>query len=176
LIMDWGRGCCQGQPLPQKIQWAKPTKDLILILFIDACVKKIFRFGKSFPWPRPKRCPRCRGRIWGHGYTSAYFDGFTDPLWLKRYRCADCGSVIRVRPKGYWPRFQASIDAIRRSISYRLTHHKWLPDLPRPRQRHWLRGLRRQVFFHLGAAFSGGLLRAFDELSTRGIIAAGRAI
>lgn len=147
-----------------------------MILFIDARVKNIFRFGKRFPWPRPERCLRCGGRIWGHGYTTGYFDGFNDPLWLKRYRCPDCRAIIKLRPKGYWPRFQASIHAIRKSISHRLTHHKWLPDLPRSRQRHWLRGLRRQVFFHLGAAWSGDLLSGFDELRGKGIVAASRSI
>ena len=147
-----------------------------MILIVDACVKKIFRLGRSFPWPRPQNCPRCGGRIWGHGFTGSYFDGFNEPLWLKRYRCPDCRAIIKLRPKGYWPRFQATIDTIRRSISHRLTHHKWLPDLPRSRQWHWLRGLRRQVFFHFGAGWSGDLLDAFDELSRRGMIAASRAL
>jgi len=163
-------------PSPPSTKWARPTKDIILILFIDACVKKIFHLGKRFPWPRPKSCLRCGGRIWGHGYSAGYFDGYNDPLWLKRYRCPDCGGIIKLKPKGYWPRFQAKITTIRRSVSHRLTFHKWLPDLPRSRQGHWLRGLKRQVFFHLGADFSGDLIKAFDDLWCRGVIAASRSI
>ena len=162
--------------LSSKSSMGKPIKDNILILFIDARVKKIFRLGKRFPWPRPECCLRCGGRLWGHGYTSGYFDGFNDPLWLRRYRCPDCRAIIKVRPKGYWPRFQATIDTIRRSISHRLTHHKWLPDLPRSRQGHWLRGLKKQVFFHFGASWPGELLEAFDELTSRGVIAVSRSI
>jgi len=164
----------KGQPLLQKLSGQSPPKTSILILFIDACVKRIFRLGKRFPWTRPDVCPRCGGRVWGHGFTTGYFDGFDEPLWLRRYRCPDCSAIIRVRPKGYWPRFQARIDAIRQSLSHRLTHHKWLPDLPRSRQWHWLRGLKRQAFIHLGAGGSGDLLNAFDALRSRGIVAASR--
>ena len=121
-------------------------------------------------------CPRCGGRIWGHGYCTGYFDGYGEALWLKRYRCPDCRGIIKLKPKGYWPRFQATIETIRRSISHRLTYHKWLPDLPRSRQGHWLRGLRRQVFFHLGAGFAGDLVQAFDDLRVKGVIASSRSI
>lgn len=163
-------------PSPPDTKWVKPTKDIILILPINACVKKIFLLGKSFPWPRPERCLRCGGRIWGHGYTTGYFDGFHAPLWLRRYRCPDCSAVIKLKPKGYWPRFQATIETIRCSLSHRLTHHKWLPDLPRSRQRHWLRGLKRQVYIHLGASCSRDLLEAFERLRNQGVIAVSRAV
>jgi DNA-directed RNA polymerase subunit RPC12/RpoP len=162
--------------LPEHNGYKNPLHDTALILVVDACVKKIFRLGRRFPWPRPQSCPRCGGRVWGHGFTPGYFDGFNDPLWLRRYRCPDCRAIIKVRPTGYWPRFQATIYAIRRSISHRFTHHKWLPELPRSRQGHWLRGLKKQVFFHFGASWQGKLLEAFDALTSRGLIAVSRSI
>ena len=30
----------------------------------------------------------------------AYFDGFDEGIFLKRYRCPGCGCVIRLRPDG----------------------------------------------------------------------------
>ena len=132
--------------------------------------------GKSFPWPRPERCPRCgSARLWGHGFVYAYFDEVPVAVWLKRYRCPACRAVIRLRPQGYWSRFQASVVAIRQSLSTKLGRGRWDPGLPRSRQRHWLKGLLRQVGLSLGASWSGDLLWAFDWLSGRGLAAASRS-
>lgn len=161
--------------IPQEEGWVKTHQHVaFLILFVEASVKSIFRLGRDFSWPKPKACPRCQGRLWGHGFVEAYFDGFDAPLLLRRYRCPECRSVIRLRPKGYWPRFQASVGTIRRCLVSRLKLLKWRPDLPRSRQRHWLRGLRRQIVIHLGASWTGDLLEAFDQLASQGIIAVSR--
>lgn len=131
---------------------------------------------RSFPWPRPARCPRCGSvRLWGHGFVPAYFDEVPELVWLKRYRCPACRAVIRLRPQGYWRRFQASVEAIRHSLSRKLGHGRWDPGLPRSRQRHWLKGLLRQVGMHLGSSWSGDLLWAFDWLSGRGLAATSRS-
>jgi len=147
-----------------------------LILFVEACVKTIFESGRKFPWPRPDRCPCCQGRIWAHGFATAYFDDYPEPLWIRRYRCVDCRTVFRTRPSGYWSRFQAAIATIREHIAHRLTERRWKPDLPRSRQRHWLDGLRKQILTHFGAGFSNDPLQAFDSLMARGVCAASRAI
>lgn len=132
--------------------------------------------GRSFPWPRPESCPCCGSvRVWGHGFVSAYFDEVPEAVWLRRYRCPDCGAVIRLRPRGYWSRFQASVETIRQSLSRRLGQGRWDPGLPRSRQRHWLKGLLRQVGLHLGPGWSGDLLWALDWLSGRGLAAASRS-
>jgi hypothetical protein len=115
-------------------------------------------------------------RIWGHGYVTAYFDGYTEALFLKRYRCPDCGCVYRMRPAGYFSRFQASKACIRQSISSRLLQGRWNPGLPRSRQRHWLSGLVKQIRFHLGPSWHGGLLEAFDLLVSHGVAAVSRSI
>ena len=152
-----------------------PTTDTLLILLVEACVKKIFQLGRQYPWPRPERCLLCGGRIWGHGFSPGYFDGFDSAVLLRRYRCPDCGALYKLRPKGYWSRFQASIASIRQSLAHRLTRLRWRPDLPRSRQQHWLRGLILQVRFRLGSSWTGCLLEAFDVLSGRGIAAASRS-
>jgi hypothetical protein len=115
-------------------------------------------------------------RIWGHGYVAAYFDGFSEALFLRRYRCPDCGCVYRLRPAGYFRRFQATAACIRASISRRLLQGRWNPGLPRSRQRHWLAGLVRQVRFHLGPSWQGDLPAAFDLLAGQGVAAVSRSI
>jgi hypothetical protein len=121
-------------------------------------------------------CPRCGSvRLWGHGFVAAYFDDVPEAVLLKRYRCPACRAVIRLRPQGYWSRFQASVAAIRQSLSLKFGRGRWDPGLPRSRQRHWLKGLLRQVGLHLGSSWSGDLLWAFDWLSGRGLAAASRS-
>ncbi|CAO0820988.1 hypothetical protein DFAR_2050005 [Desulfarculales bacterium] len=96
--------------------------------------------GRRFPWPRPKRCPRFGStRLWGHGFVPAYFDETPKAIWLRRLRCPDCRTVIRLRPRGYWDRLQTSVKTIRQSLSNKLARSRCDPGLPRSRQRHWLK-------------------------------------
>jgi hypothetical protein len=81
-----------------------------LILAVQACVKALAKLGRHFPWPRPEICPGCHEHpLWGHGFVLAYFDEVAEPVWLRRYRCPLCRLVIRMKPAGYWPRFQILI-------------------------------------------------------------------
>ena len=100
-------------PYPGENGGINPPKPTSLVIFVQLAVKQLFEVGRDFLWPKPERCPRCGGRIWGHGFVPAYFDGYDQPLWLKRYQCPDCGCVIRMRPRDYFQRFQASIYTIR---------------------------------------------------------------
>jgi hypothetical protein len=45
-------------------------------------------------------------------YVRPYFDGSPEALWLKRWRCPDCGAVHRYRPDSHWRRFLAPITTI----------------------------------------------------------------
>jgi len=140
-----------------------------LILFVAAKIKEIFREGKDYPWPRPEVCPRCEvSGVWGHGFVLALFDGLNEGLWLRRYRCPECGCVVRLRPEGYFSRFQASVDSIRLSLSYRLDRERWPPCVSRSRQGHWMRALRRKVEAYLGKSWGGGLIGGFDHLVSLG--------
>jgi hypothetical protein len=140
-----------------------------MIIFVKVKLKHIFREGKNYGWPRPELCLRCHaGRLWGHGYVPAYFDGFYQPVYLKRYRCPTCGCVIKLKPAGYLKRFQARTDIIRASISCRLKKGCWLPGVSRSRQNHWFKALLRKVRACLGDRWNRCVLEAFDLLIVRG--------
>ena len=154
------------------------TKTFILIVFVAAKIKEIFSLGRNYPWLKPEQCPRCKGRrLWGHGYVMAFFDGFNEPVWLRRYRCPVCGCVIRLKPKGYLRRFQASIEIIRCRLLYRLRHGRWPPDGPsRSRQGHWLHAFLSKVEAYLGKTWKGTWQEAFDHLVSRGLNPASRSM
>ena len=154
-----------------------PQKLIELIIFFTTKLKDIFIKGRDFPWPKPDMCPRCKAhKLWGHGFVTALFDGYNQPLFLKRYRCPVCKCVIRLRPRGYFKRFQASVETIRSSISHRLKTGRWPPGLPHTRQGHWLRALRRKAAAFLNNTWDHGLLKAFDYLVEHGHIPVSRSI
>lgn len=153
------------------------TNNGFLIHSIELCVKTLVRKGKAFHWPRPSRCDRCGGlRLWGHGYVPAFFDGIETLVYLKRYRCPDCRAVYRMKPVGYWPRFWVPMARIKQCLFHRLRTGRWPPGGSPPRQRHWLRGLRRQVKAHLGQQWISRLQEGFEELCRRGICAVSRSV
>jgi len=148
-----------------------------MIYFVTAKLKEIFNKGRDYPWPRPEICPSCKDpKLWGHGFVESYFDGFSDGLLLRRYRCPLCGCIVKLRPKGYFRRFQASISAIRSRLSHRLKAGRWPPGLSRSRQGHWLRALRRKVHAYLGYSWTKGLIEAFDYLIAQGKVPVSRSI
>jgi len=102
-------------------------------------------------------------RVWGHGFVEAYFDEAGETgVFLKRYRCPQCRLVIRLRPRGYFRRIQATVAAVRACVVHRLGTGRWPPGSKPARQRHWLRGLRRQVLAHLGMDYTERLMAGFD--------------
>jgi hypothetical protein len=152
-------------------------KGVLMVISVDVSIKEIVLKGRDFPWLRPAVCPRCDGnRVWGHGFVAALFDGFDDEVLLRRYRCPDCHCVLRLRPSGYFKRFQASIDAIRSSIAFRLEKGRWPPGSSRTRQSHWLRSLYRKTFAYCGQAAMGRLLQRFDFLVWKDEIPVSRRI
>ena len=151
------------------------SKTRSLLLQVDVCVKEIFEKGKRFVWPRPSCCPRCGGRIWGHGYVAAFFDGFRKALFLRRYRCPDCKVVLRLRPKEYFPRFQASILTILSSLSHRLQFRHWPSLLSRQRGGHWLRALWRKVRSYWGFKWRGDWVEAFWSFWEQGVVPVSRS-
>jgi len=142
-----------------------------MIHFNNVKLKEIFDQGRNFPWERPSKCPKCsRWKVWGHGFILALFDGFSTPLWLKRYRCPDCKCIIQMRPASHFSRFQASRQIIRSALEERITHGKWVHGLCPSRMRHWLRNLRLQVRIHLTESWKAGLMAGFDRLVELGRI------
>lgn len=128
--------------------------------------------GKLFPWLRPDRCPRCGGRrLWGHGYVQRYFDGVAEPLWMKRWRCPDCGAVHTCRPASHWRRFLAPIAVILASLAAKLEGFRWPSSENRQRQQYWHHGYRIQSRFEgLPAAPVANLLAKFVIVATHSTI------
>jgi hypothetical protein len=109
-----------------------------MIIFSAVKLKQLFKKERDYPSQKSNSCPRSNSsRLWGHGFVQAIFDGFIRPPLFKLYRCEDCGCVIRLRPKGYFKRFQASVETIRSSIVSKSTQNRWLPGVNHTRQCHW---------------------------------------
>ena len=122
-----------------------------MILPVVVVLKEIYEKGRDYLWPKPEVCPCCKaGRPWGHGFVLAYFDGFTAGLLLRRYRCPHCGCVIRLKPQGYFKRFQSSVDTIR-SVIHNLVEKKLsFSGVSRTRKAHWLKAFKRKAGAYFG--------------------------
>ena len=154
-----------------------PTRNTPMVMFSAVKLKELFKKERNYPWQKPNCCLRCNScRLWGHGFAPAIFDGFIRPLLLKLYRCPDCGCVIRLRPKGYFKRFQASVDTIRSSIVLKSKTNRWLPGLSRTRQCHWFRSLCKRIRVYLTDTWSLGVVAGFDYLLQLDHIPVSRAI
>ena len=120
--------------------------DRLTVLYFAVDFKGLQECGKGYPWPRVERCPECGGRrLQGHGYARRYFDGEADALWVKRYRCPDCGAIHTSRPEGHWRRFLAGWQAIVESLTLKLQAGHWSERFSRQRQEYWWNGFLTQV-------------------------------
>jgi len=148
-----------------------------MIIFVEASLKQIFKLKEKFPWPRPKKCAKCNAfKVWKHGFDSVYFDGFPSSLVIRRFRCPNCGSVFRMRPAGYFPRFQASIKTIQASIIIKLCSARWLGNINRTRQCHWYNALKRKMSAHFGDDSKKNPIAAFDYFVLKGITPVSRSL
>jgi len=141
-----------------------------MIIFFRVNLKILFKKGRNYPWKKPGKCFQCHSnRLWGHGFVSVFFDEFKKALFVKRYRCPDCGTVFRIRPIGYFSRFQASIDTIRSSIALKAGKRERLRGISRTRQQHWYRALLRHIAAYFGDTWEAGMASAFDALISLGV-------
>ena len=148
-----------------------------MVIFFSVILKDLLLQGRDYPWPKPGSCPRCNGfRLWGHGFVSAYFDGYDQPFCLKRYRCPDCRCVLRLRPEGYFKRFQAPITTIRSTVALKARGGKWVAGIGRSRQRHWFRSLCKRIKAYLTDTWHQGVVCGFDYLLQLGQIPVSRTI
>lgn len=159
------------------LRCAKHQKGGEMILPVVAILKEICEKGREYLWPKPKACPKCgAGRLWGHGFVAAYFDGAVEGIYLRRYRCPDCGCVVRLKPAGYFKRFQASIEAIRSCVCGRCDKARSRVVVSRTREGHWFRALKRKAKAYLGDSFGGGVPEAFEQLLGMGKIPVSRSM
>ena len=166
----------QNSSAPKHRRICAPERNKFMIVAVQTFLKDIVEKGKSYPWQKPPVCPKCKGRrVWGHGFVLAYFDGYEEGLYLRRYRCPDCGCVIRMKPEGFFKRFRVCLQTIRSSVCERVKSNTWLPAISRTRQRHWLRALERKSKAYLGNTCTC-LLEAFDQIRDLGRIPVSRSI
>ena len=122
-----------------------PTRERLLVLQVDVDFKTLLREQKNYPWQRPWRCQGCGGaRQWGHGYVSRFFDAVAEPVWLKRYRCPECGAVHLMRARLCWRGFWASRATIVKCLRDKANGRRWDRSVSRQRQQYWWRGLLKQ--------------------------------
>jgi len=136
-----------------------------MILKVKADIKEIFKLGKKYKWQKPGKCQQCNEpKLWGHGFVLSFFDGFKQGLYLKRYRCPYCHTIFKLKPKGYFNRFQADIKLIFSSIVSRIRKNRYLPGLSWSRQHFWFTALKRNTIAYLSNAWNKGILAGFAEL------------
>ena len=121
----------------------KGSKTLLLLFRIN--LQMIQELGKKYPWEKPKKCPSCGGiRLWGHGYVIRYFYEYISGIWMKRWRCPDCGAVHTARPCEYTLGFQYPKKIINRSLLTKLGGNPFLSDIPRQNQQYWMKAFKFQ--------------------------------
>lgn len=142
-----------------------------MIIEYDVPIKGILKYGKKFKWKKPSVCPCCGDRVlWGHGTVLCFFTHVSSGLYLKRYRCNSCKSVIKLKPAGFFKGFQTPVNTIRQCIRDRLDKKKNMPDVPRQNQDYWLRNLIKNIRAVLGENFTGRLTEGFEQLLKMGFI------
>ncbi len=124
--------------------WKEPlitlSKGILLILHFAVNVKVLYEAGKKYPWPKPEVCPKCKGtRLWGHGYVPRYFEGYWEPLWVKRFRCPDCRAVHTCRPDVFFKRYRYPVIVVILCLLNKIVHGRWLRCIRRQNQLSWLR-------------------------------------
>ncbi len=148
-----------------------------MILPVAALLKDICEKGRYYLWPSPEVCPNCKaGRPWGHGFVLAYFDKFVAGILLRRYRCPRCGS-IRLRPQGYFDRFQSSIEAIRSTIDETVERKTAArPVFAGHVRLMGAKSSKTKARAYFGDPFEHNLIAAFDRLIAMGKIPVSRSI
>ena len=134
------------QPTPTSVAPHSLDGTTSIIVYISIDCTNLVKKKRQYPWPRLSRCPGCGGvRVWGHGYVLRYFDDHPEGLYLKRYRCADCGGVHTARPDTHYRGFWASIACILDSLLEKALHNSWCSTCSRQRQQYWWRGFVKQA-------------------------------
>lgn len=157
------------------ISSAIPGRYGILSLFFMVCIKEILEQGRGYSFPRPGHCLKegCgSSRIWGHGYVGVWLYGYESLVYLRRWRCVDCGCVYTIRPADCWPRHRTPIIIILKRLSHRLCEGVWdrSRGVTRQAQGNWLRALKKNIKLYLGLDFDGGFREGFHELISSGRI------
>jgi len=156
---------------------ASAKKSDAMIAFFALDLNRIDRCARDYAWPRPETCPDCgHHRVWLHDFVQMIFNGFDRPLQMRRYRCPQCGCVIRLRPAGFFARHQSDAATIRAALGHRLTKGRWPCGCVANRARHWLAALKRNAAAIFGLPALHDLMAAFDRLLAMGCVPVARAV
>ena len=105
-------------------------------------LEQLSKEGKLYKWEN-QNCNKCSHIMWGHGFVLRYFQSFSDPLYMKKYRCPNCKVVVTTRPLGYWPFLRTKAEKVFDILNYRFTHFLdppvWPIGFPRQRGGYWMR-------------------------------------
>jgi transposase-like protein len=143
-----------------------PNKKLILYNRLE--IEKLQEFGKDFPWKKPEYCPVCKSkRLWGHGYVIRYFSKGQEGVYLKRWRCPECGAVHTVRPEGFLPRIMTPIKGIYNVLVNKLNGGTFFREFSRQSQQYWWKGFQFQYDRQKRKNSSTDFLR--EQLHSHGI-------
>lgn len=142
-----------------------------MIIKVKAHIKDIFKLGKKYQWQKPAKCYHCKeSRLWGHGFVLSFFDGFDQGLYLKRYRCPYCHTIFKLKPFGYFKRFQADVKLIFSSLRSRIYKGRYLPGLSWSRQHFWFAALKRNIAAYLSNTWKNEIIAGFLKLIRMGKI------
>jgi hypothetical protein len=108
-----------------------------MILFCKITPQTLSTEGKNHKWP-PCECEKCQRNMWGHGFVARYFTN-TCQIFMKRYRCPNCKTVVTTRPQGFRPWIRSSTQAVYQALSFRISYGFWPAETTRQRGGHWLR-------------------------------------
>ena len=142
-----------------------------MIIECAVSIKKILKYGKEFKWKKPAVCPCCGDSVlWGHGTVLCFFTHIPSGLYLKRYRCNSCKSVIKLKPVGFFKGFQTPVATIKQCIKERHNKNKHAAEPPRSNQAYWLRNLKKNIQAILGESMKNKIIDGFDRLLKLGFI------
>ncbi len=152
----------------------KPTRTFRMDAMIIKCfvsINEIIKKGKKYNWIKPPICPCCfDSLLWGHGFTLCYFSIINSGIYLKRYRCTSCKSIIKLKPAGFFKGFRTPVKTIIKSITSRMKIGKIIKNISRGVQDYWLKNLKRNVQAILGEKWKHFLIEGFENLLKKGII------
>lgn len=108
-----------------------------MILSIKITIEELSKKGKTHKWEK-HQCDKCQRNMWGHGFIMRYFAEAYEGIYLKRYRCPDCSTVVTTRPETYWKGIRSAIQTIYKVLKSKFAGF-WPPGFPRQRGLHWLK-------------------------------------
>jgi len=136
--------------------------------FFPCQIDQLAEKGKNYPWPVPDCCPKCNGRIWKNGFTTAYFYPISQPVFIRKLICPDCKSVFRFRPNGYLPYYNVPLTAIFLALFSVDSRKEKTPEISTETRKSWLKRLKKQIKLTLMKLTSRDYRNGFLELLEKG--------